>query len=286
MSQIKDKILKLLANTKIDGRYRTILELYKNNPEYAKLAYHNVDHVKAVLNLFELLRKLSGKGWTKDQLKAAELAIAFHDINHSGHPDTHVGEDGLRNLHRAISAFSQWAATQNLSYAIKCEVGDIIEAADFPHVPVTGNRYGANVDAEIIALVRDADMLWGLLPGNAEQCMLGLWAERRNVGLETEEIDILKVTTNQIKFIENFQPYSSAGRTFKNAMMDDGAVAWAHVAIQYQRQIMAAEMVSQMSDEEVLRLAAAMKPAVRQQMVAEAAATASPTEKNEDGQPS
>jgi len=285
MSQIKNKILKLIDNSKIDGRYRTILALYQNNPEYAKLAYHNVDHVIAVLNLFEVLRKLSGKGWSKDQLKAAELAIAFHDINHTGHPDSREDEKGFTNIHHAIAVFNGWALENRLPRTVHVEAADIIEATAYPPVPTTAARYGASVDTELLNLVRDADMLWGMVPGNAEQCMLGLWAERRNAGLEPDTIDIFKVLTNQIKFIQNYQPLSAAGRTFKNAMTDDANTAWSLVAIQYQRQIMAAEMVSQMTDDEVLRLAAAMKLPLREQMAPAAAPVELPTVQDDGAEP-
>lgn len=283
MSAIKNTIEKLLKNTKISGRYRQILELHKNNPEYAKLTYHNVDHVAAVLNLFEILRKLSGKQFDKAQLYAVELAIAFHDFNHTGHPDSHRDDQNWNNIIHAIAGFSDWATNQpNMPYQFESLVKDLIEASAYPHTPYTH----VNIDPELLAMMRDADILWGMVPGNAEQCMLGMWAERRNVGLETEQIDILKVLTDQINFIQQYQPLSSAGRTFKNAMLVAASNAWALAALQYQRQIEAANIVNQMSDAEVLKLAAALKPAVRQQMVAEVEQSASPDEKNDDGRPS
>lgn len=264
MSQIKSKILNLLASTDISGRYRVPLEMHKTNPAYENLYYHNIDHVRSVLNLFEVLRKLSGKGFDKDQRKSAELAIVFHDFNHTGSPDTRLDRGGLNNIQHAVGAFNQYAAAQNLPYNIRCNVGDIIEGTAYPHIPATGKRYGADVDVEILNLVRDADMLWGTMPGNAEQCMIGMWLERKAAGLETTPIDIAKVLVNQLDFIRNYQPYSAAGRTYKNAMFEDASSAWAMVALEYERGVMAAEVASELSDAEVLKIATGIRNHITQ----------------------
>lgn len=273
MSNTKNTILKLLAKTKIEGRYRSILNLYANNPIYPKLTYHNVDHVVSVLNLFEVLRKLSGKGFSKLNLQSAYLAAAFHDIDHSGHPDTHADESGATNIGRAIAAFTHWThrrfdANKSDDVVVTLGAGILIKMTEFP------NKLPALFDAELNELsnmLRDADILWGTMPGNAEHCMLGLWAEWRNAGLVTDPIDIFDVLTKQIRFIQNYQPLSAAGRAYKNAMFEDASTAWSLAALQYQRQIMAAEAVSALTDDEVLALANSMRPEVRRMMVNEEA---------------
>lgn len=260
-SQTTAKILKLLDNTDISGRYRVHLNTYRTGHSYAKLAYHNVGHVSQVLNLFEVLRKLSGQHFSKIDLKRVELALAFHDADHNGHPDSVTDDEGKRNIHRAIEHFQNWAARNNIAKDEQDIVAAYIAGTEFP---ITGDFAGhPAVVTELVCLMRDADCLWGMMPGNAEMCMLGLWAERRNVGLEPDEIDILKVLTNQVKFLGKYEPWSGAGRTFRNAMADVAAEAFAMVAMEYQRQIMAADAVQAMSDDEVLALRDSMKREVR-----------------------
>lgn len=269
MSPIKTIILKLLQNTNIAARFRRVLELYKDNAEYAKLAYHNVDHVAAVLNLFEVLRKLTGKQFSKRNLEVAYLAAAFHDINHTGHPDTNFVEHD-NNISLACRRFREWAEIENnLDSEIADDVTMLIYRTQYPreHAAFTETRVPTGELAELADMLCDADMLWGTMPGNAEPCMLGMWAERRNADLESEEIDILKILTNQIKFIQSYVPRSAVGRKYKKAMFDDASAAWALVALQYQRQIEAAEVVKELSDTQVLTLNAAMRPHITQKML-------------------
>ena len=259
MSQNKDKILKLLANTKIAGHYRPILNRYSENPEYAKLAYHNTDHVVSVLNLFEVLRKLSGQSFSKDELSAAYPALALHDIMHSGKPDFMTDEDNLGNIQRAVNFATQWGLDNHLKPTVLADTLEYIEATEYPNRTPVARRYNSNVNPALIAMIRDADMLWGWMPGNAVLGMMRVGGERRNVGLEENQLDIMKTLTNQIVFIQKYEPLSGPGRTFKNAMFEDGCTAWSLVALEYQRQVMAAEMVSELSDEQILHLAASMK---------------------------
>jgi len=274
-SQITAKILKLLDSTDITGRYRTHLNTYRDGRDYAKLAYHNSGHVSQVLNLFEVLRKLSGKGFSKIDLKRAELAIVFHDADHSGHPDSYVDDYGMRNVHRAHRHFLKWAEENNLPESEQVIIANYIHMTEYP---ISGDwSVHPQVNEELVGLIRDADCLWGMMPGNAEMCMLGLWAERRNVGLEADEIDIRKVLTNQVKFLGNYQPHSVVGRTFRNAMADSAGLAFATVAMEYQRQLMAADMISELSDDEVLRLRDGLKQGVRQMAAAVDPASTYPT---------
>lgn len=252
-----DKILKLLDTTDISGRYRVHLNTYRTGHSYAKLAYHNVGHVSQVLNLFEVLRKLSGQHFSKIDLKRAELALAFHDADHNGHPDNVADDEGKRNIHRAIEHFQRWADDNNVSREEQDIVASYIAATEYP---ISGDfAEHPEVQVGLVALMRDADCLWGMMPGNAEMCMLGLWVERRNVGLENDEVDILKILTNQVKFLGKYTPWSAAGRTFRNAMADTAALAFGTVAMEYQRQLMAADAVQAMSDDEVLALRDSMR---------------------------
>lgn len=285
MSQNKDKILKLLANTSIEGRVRPILKRYELAPNYEQLTYHNAKHVASVLNLFEILRKLSGMHFEKSLLEAAELAIAFHDINHSGSPDTVVDDNGQGNIERALSAFRTWRESNKIGEQQAMYVELLIWATRYPQMPHAADCaerkdcvfthddiifFGHDhAFTKVMHMIQDADMLWGTMPGNAEQCMLGLVTERRHAGIDDGEFDILKTLVNQINFIKKYEPLSAAGRVYKNAMFEAATEAWAHVALQYQRQLEAAEVVKNLSDSQVLALAAAMRPAIKQQMLSE-----------------
>lgn len=260
MSQT-DKIIKLLDNTDISGRYRVHLNTYREGRDYEKLAYHNTAHVSQVLNLFEVLRKMTGQHFSKVDLKRAELAIAFHDADHSGHPDSYEDDYGMRNIHRAQRHFLKWAAANNMSDAEQAIICNYIALTEYP---ISGDWFvHPEVNADLVNLINDADCLWGMMPGNAEMCMLGLWAERRNVGLEDEAIDILKVLTNQVKFLGSYEPRSGVGRVFRKAMADTAGLAFGQVAMDYERQLMAADAVAALSDEEVLRLRDSIKKDIR-----------------------
>jgi hypothetical protein len=264
MSQLRDRIIKLLANTDISGRYRKVFELYPTNPNYSQLAYHDVDHVKSVLNLFEVLRKLSNQGFSKSALRNVETAIAFHDLNHCGRPDPDSSIDGADNITRASMAFVNWAEETNYPVKERLTVFQLIRATAWPrgydgfeYIPLESKQQ------ELVAMMQDADMLWGTVPGNAEHCMLGLWKERLNAGLETGEIDILKILTNQIKFIQNYTPASNAGRMYKNAMFVGASEAWASVALAYQRDVEIAQLVNELPDAIALKLATSIKRPIR-----------------------
>lgn len=279
MSQTTDKFIKLMDNTDITGRYRTHLNTYRDGKDYAKLAYHNTAHVSQVLNLFEVLRKFSGQGFAKADLKRIELAIVFHDADHSGHPDSFVDDYGMRNIHRAQRHFYKWADSVGLHNNEQVIIGNYISMSEFP---LSGDWFKhPESNRDLINLFRDADALWGMMPGNAEACMLGLWAERRNAGLEADEIDILKVLTNQVKFLGTYEPLTAAGRAFRNAMADKAAAAFAQVAMEYQRQLMAADMVTEMSDDEVLRLRDAIKQDLRPKMTTQESKAALDSSKQE-----
>ncbi len=244
MSVTKAKILKLLSNTRIHTRYRSILNRYRENPEYAKLAYHNTNHVIAVLNLFEVLRKLSGKGFSKHLLDQVYLAIAFHDIEHSGHPDLATGADGKKNIVRALDAFEQWRESDTITDEQAAIVAFVIRSTQYPSMP--GLSCSSAELAELANMVRDADMLWGLMPGNAGACMLGMRAEREAVGLPVEQ-DTLICLKNQIEFIKDYKPHSSTGRMFKNALFEDASTAWAEAALAEERRRMIIAQTTQIS---------------------------------------
>lgn len=267
MSQIKDKIRVLQASTKIDGRYRTIFERnYPANPDYANLHYHNADHVRAVLNLFEVLRKLSGKGFEKIKLEATYLAAVFHDIDHSGHPDTHFDDVTGNNIGRAIANFTAWAvANKNMENPDDYrQVADAITLIKSTEYPLTAPEIKDPELRELSNMLRDADMLWGTTPGQAANCMIGMWMERKAAGLEEGKLDIEKVLPAQLNFIRNYQPLSAAGRTYKNAVFEEASTAWALAALQYERQLMAAQVVRELSDAEVLQVAQGIKSAVKE----------------------
>ena len=255
MNPLKDRILKLLANTDITGRHRKIFDLYPTNPYYENLAYHNVSHVKGVLNLFEVLRKLSNQGFSKTALRNVETAIAFHDLNHCGRSDPDSSIDGADNISRAAVAFVNWAEETKYPVKERLSVYQLIRATAWPR-GFDGFRYNGQEGEyrELAAMMQDADILWGMVDQSAEQCMLGMWQERFNVGLEEGTIDIFKTLETQLKFIQQYEPVSKAGKIFKHVMFTQASETWATVALDYERNLMLATMVSEMPDDEVVKL--------------------------------
>lgn len=242
-----------------DGRSAQILKLYSQNPEYQKLAYHNVDHVRSVLALFELLVKMTPKDFAPaHHISAARIALAFHDIGHSGFSDDIIGDDGHNNIARAIARYLDYVidnAVPTDQYQQDLITG-YVTATQFPYV-----EYLPEVlHPQVVALVRDADMLWGLMPGNQEQCMIGLWMEQVNSGAAPNEpCDIEQLLVRQISFIKDYKPGSRAGSAFKSAFWVEATEKWAMVALEFMRQEEAARMVSAMADGEVLQLRTAIK---------------------------
>lgn len=269
MSQLKAKILTHIASTDLSGRYRTALKVSEQNPEYKKLYFHSLEHIKSVLNLFDILRRLSGKGFNKQLIKAGHLAAAFHDAGHSGHPDPHISEDGRGNVARAVYQFTRWALEQRLDSELMNNVTLLIWSTEYPAREGSPAETMSPELREISDMLRDADMLWGTMPGNAEACMFGLFAERREAGLEVPTLedgvkpDIKTILVNQIKFVQSYVPRSNAGRSYKNAMFDQASESWATAALEFERQMIWSDEVNKMPSDEVLRLAGALQAARR-----------------------
>lgn len=252
-------VIELSRNNSTDGHFADVLDLYTQNPVYPKLAYHNVDHVVSVLSLFGLLLRMSPKDPTDGyHLAAARTALAFHDIDHSGHGDSVLDENGLNNIDRAIARYLDYIIDGGLTVTQQQQdlVVGYICATQYPPI----ETLDVALDPKVVALIRDADMLWGMMPGNQEQCMLGLWMEQVNSGaVPNEPCDIEQLLVRQIGFIRDYKPGSRAGSAFKSAFWVEATENWAMVALEFMRQEEAARMVSAMADGEVLQLRSAIK---------------------------
>ena len=258
--KMRDRLaLELSKNNATDGRHSDILVLYPNNPHYPKLTYHNTEHVVSVLALFALLLKMSPKepcdGY---HLAAATTALAFHDVDHSGQSDTVLDEDGLTNIDRACARYLDYVIDNGLPVPQRQQdlVVGYIRATQYPYVETLDEA----LDFRMVNLIRDADLLWGMMPGNQEQSMLGLWMEQVNCGaIPNEPCDIQPLLVRQINFIKDYKPASRAGSAFKSAFWVEATESWAMVALEFMRQEEAAKMVSAMADGEVLQLRSAIK---------------------------
>lgn len=269
MTQLKSKILAHIASTDISGRYRTAIAVSLANPNYEKLYYHNEQHIKSVLNLFEVFRKMAGKSFKKEHLEAAYLAAVFHDAGHSGHPDTHVSEDGLMNVPRAVYQFTRWAMDQKLDDMLMSETALLIWSTEYPEREDSLIQAMTAEQREVSDMLRDADMLWGTMPENADACMLGMYAERREAGLKVPTLedgvkpDTKEILVGQIRFVQSYIPLTNSGRSFKNAMFQDACARWAESTLNLDRQMMWADDVSKMDEAQVLQLASALQSAKR-----------------------
>lgn len=226
MNEVRATIQKLLEVTvNPQDNYPKIFDLYPENPVYDRLHYHTVEHVIAVMRLFTVLRLLRGQFFDTKHVMIAELALAFHDINHTGHSDTFVNDYGWGNISFALATLGR--------HKKKCGTLDVpliasyIEATEYPHKDLP--EVIALLDTDVLALVRDADILWGMLPGCAEQSMVGLWRERFDAGIDRVMPSPQQMLDRQLKFIHEYVPFSQAGRSFKDAMMEEAVAAWSRM---------------------------------------------------------
>lgn len=228
------QMLDLIATSKVPaGRYDEIFNLYRAMPNYRHLHYHNVEHVEAVLTLFRTLvamTLLTPASFPAEQLEAAELAVAFHDISHSGRPDSARDAGGWNNVMRALVELSRWNTVHGKKVPI-IRACDYIEITEFPHQPFDELLLDGGMNVELACMIRDADILWGMLPGCAEQSMIGLWKERKAVGLEEGELDAVQLLSRQLSFINNYAPQSAAGQIFKDLMLVPATLAWVDFSV-------------------------------------------------------
>lgn len=233
------------------------LALYEECPHYERLTYHNADHVRDVMALFDLLCKIQGLPTEMGpEINAARMALTYHDIDHNGLSDVVVDEQGLDNIERAVARMR----AEELSTYTPVQLEHMADYLRNTRYPASESTIGSNCHPVVVALMRDADILWGLLPGNYEQSMLGLWMERVNSGAEeNKRCDIEALLIRQIHFIRDYKPLSRAGRHFKQAFYIKATEGWALVALEFMRQQQAAQAVSDMADEEVLVLHTAIK---------------------------
>ena len=263
MSYNKEKILELIEKNR--ARYRATtsphaaaFDLYRTQSNYEQLTYHNVDHVIDVVSLYDLLIKMDNLDRMNADMVSARTALIYHDVGHSGHPDNVEGEDGRDNIERAVTLASQHLLEQDPSTSDRqlYAICNYIRSTRYPAPSEDFN----GIDTRVVDYMVDADILWGLLPGNAEQSMLGLWIEQVNSGAtENKPCDIEALLTRQIKFIQTYQPATRAGRHFKQALFVQASEAWALVALEFLRQQELAQAVETMADEELLRLHSAIK---------------------------
>lgn len=230
------QMLDIIATSKVpDGRYDEIFNLHRAMPNYRHLHYHNVEHVDAVLTLFRTLVAMTlptPASFPAEQLEAAELAVVFHDISHSGRPDSARDAGGWNNIMRAMVELSKWntARAKKVPIVRAC---DYIEITEFPHQPFEVMQIDGGMNVELACMVRDADILWGMLPGCAEQSMIGLWKERKAVGLEEGELEVEQLLSRQLSFINDYAPQSAAGQIFKDLMLEPAILAWRETAHRY-----------------------------------------------------
>ena len=255
MSFNKEQMLEIYQTNlqRYEGpQWQDIFALYEAQPNYATLTYHNVDHVKSVMALADLMAKLEPLPKELNvHFITARTALAYHDLGHSGHNDAHVGADGKDNIDRAIAMTAEHRTDSPNQLVL-----DYIAATRYPMF----EGLPGETNETVVNLIRDADMLWGLLPGNAEQSMLGLWLEQVASGaVEDKPCDIIALLTRQINFIGDYQPLSRGGRLFKHAFWVKSTEAWSLVALEFLRQIEAAKAVEEMSDSDLLRLQAAIR---------------------------
>lgn len=249
-----------LKQNPLGEKLQIVLDAY---PEYRspEFSYHNAAHARSVLAVFDLLVKLEGIELHSNLRHAARQAIVYHDIDHMGTPDSHHADDGRTNIERALDVFGKLytpGADDELFHLIHY----FIEYTEFPHTPVGEEE----PYPEIVGLIRDADILWGLFPENFEVTLLGIWLEQIESGYNTEKkpCDIEALLVNQIKFIQQYEPYSKAGKQLKNALFNQATEGWATVALEFLRQMEAAEMVSEMATDQVFGLHKAIKDAISQ----------------------
>lgn len=239
MSQLnKTQLLAMQANSlHAANRYKRYAAYLETPEDQERLPYHNSEHMLAVTALAVTLCKMAG---TKPS-HALLLAAATHDLGYLGRPDSYRDVDGLGNIDHAVrmleSANMKFGLPKGTTEQDFEDAKVLIRATEYPHADLLGCDPRLEYS---IRILRDADILWGLFPENRTRVFVGLFLERlRNIPSEdlTENDKSIEVAlTNQIRFIQGYQPYSQPGRVLKRVLEEESAVAWSEHALEIMRQ--------------------------------------------------
>jgi len=240
MSQLnKAQLLAMQANSlRTANRYKRYATYLETPEDQERLPYHNSEHMLAVTALAVTLCKMDS---TKPS-PALLLAAAAHDLGHLGRPDSYRDADGLGNIDHAVrmleSANMKFGLPKGTTEQDFEDAKVLIRATEYRLSPTI---LGCDPRLEYsIRILRDADILWGLFPENHTRVFVGLFLERlRNTPSEdlTEDDKSIEVAlTNQIRFIQGYQPHSQPGRVLKRLLEEESAVAWSGQALEIMRQ--------------------------------------------------
>lgn len=223
MKTFRQTFLELYAKTHPEKPYSKDLLRYRQNGQDQRLPYHNSVHVSAVLRLAATMRKMDSELPRGPIARAMDLAVAYHDFNHTGKNDAYRDGDGKTNILRALDGLMSSTHVQLLPAELIETASLLLTYTAYPHEGVPTDPQVARV----VNLLRDADMLWGLLPDHHRDCLVGVGVEFADPRPEDPtEMDWATIVDKQIAFIEAFQPYSSIGRGFKSAFLAEAIASW------------------------------------------------------------
>jgi hypothetical protein len=224
MKTFRQRFLELYEKTHPEKPYAKDLTRYRAIGQDQRLPYHNSVHVYGVLRLVSTFRKLDPELPKGPVVRAMELAAVYHDFNHTGQPDAHQDVAGHDNLHRARSGLRDSIHVTLLPADLIEAAENLIELTRYPHAPLTTQD---PLTRRTVETLRDADMLWGLLPENHRDCLVGVGLEFADPRPEDPlTLDWVGIVQRQTAFITAYTPYTSLGRSFKNAFLAEAVEDW------------------------------------------------------------
>lgn len=255
----KKQIRTMLANSeRVAKRHRSITDIYMENPVHGRLFFHNNIHGAAMVQVVDTLAKMSGNV-TKAELELLHTAAAWHDCFHTGHPDNWKDENGKDNIDRTIEQYTNYTVLRRQVWnpAVVC----LIRGTRFPYdyeLPIGFNEGsplfpGGMTEREVflLGLLRDADAVWGMLTEYSAQSVVGLWLERTHSGEEEKNPDPEEVVRRRMVFLNSVKPFTSAGKNFFREFLNETLEDTERLYIEMTRQNQLAELIGDLSLEEI-----------------------------------
>jgi len=183
------------------------LWIQTNNVVRGTSPYHSNLHMDGMALLSHELLMQTNPDADKDSVFCLLAATLIHDMDHT------LGEysDNV-NIQNAISAFRDWVWAQPAESDFKrlqARIENLIYMTEFPYV---SERTPVDVCEKVI---RDADILWGVMPGRAVVIVEGLRNELINKFPQyADETKLVSFVYDRIDFLRACEFFTHAGKSY------------------------------------------------------------------------
>ena len=184
------KEIEIIQNSKFKFTLNRALKFVVENNKSINLPYHNLNHTLTMLRYFDEVKQ-NFKEITHIDI---QLAILFHDFNHSGGKLTDA-----ENIDLALAGLREFLNVSEDYYFER--ISEIIRATQYPYLDISCTQEQL--------LIRDLDLIGLFEPNVIQQNILGL-SKELNIPLNEflpNQINFMKnIKFNNYYFIENYYP--------------------------------------------------------------------------------